>query len=65
VLEVYQQLWVSLATFYVWKRSMGQMVIREFNELRVLRDENGKLKKLVTNLTLDKHILQEILSKKV
>ena len=33
-------------------------------ELRVLRDENLRLKRLVADLTLDKHILQEVLSKK-
>jgi putative transposase len=39
------------------------MCISELNELSVLRDENGRLKKLLTDLTLDKHILQEVLSK--
>ena len=63
VLKVCLQLGVSLATFYVWKRSMRQMGISELNELRVLRDENGRLKKLVSDLTLDKHILQEVLAK--
>ena len=63
VLKVCRQLGVSLATFYVWKRSMRQMGISELNELRVLRDENGRLKKLVSDLTLDKHILQEVLAK--
>ena len=41
------------------------MGISELNELSVSRDENGRLKKLVADLTLDKHILQEVLSKKV
>ncbi len=40
------------------------MGISELNELRVLRDENLRLKRLVADLTLDKHILQEVLSKK-
>ena len=44
---------------------MGKMGIKELNALRVLRDENCSLKKLVSKLTLDKHILLEILSKKV
>ena len=34
------------------------MGISELNELRVLRDENHRLKRLVADLTLDKHILQ-------
>jgi putative transposase len=41
------------------------MGISELNELRVLRDENQRLKRLVADLTLDKHILQEVVAKKV
>ena len=40
------------------------MGISELNELRVLRDENQRLKRLVADLTLDKHILQEVVAKK-
>ncbi len=65
MLEVCLQLGVSLTTFYVWKRSVRQIGICELNELRFLRGENGVLKKLVADLTLDKHILQEVLPKKV
>ena len=36
----------------------------ELRELRQLREENRKLKGIVADLTLDKHILQEVLSKK-
>jgi len=39
---------------------LGSMGISELNELRVLRDENLRLKRLVADLTLDKHILQEV-----
>ena len=38
--------------------------VSELRELRQLRDENRQLKTLVADLTLDKHILQEVLSKK-
>jgi putative transposase len=41
------------------------MGISELNELRVLRDENQRLKRLVADLTLEKHILQEVVEKKV
>ena len=40
------------------------MGISELNELRVLPDENQRLKRLVADLTLDKHILQEVVAKK-
>jgi len=41
------------------------MGVSELRELRQLRDENARLKRLVADLSLDKHILQEVLSKKV
>ena len=37
----------------------------ELRELRQLREENGKLKRLVADLSLDRHILQEIVQKKL
>ena len=43
--EVCRQLGVSVATFYQWKRTLGSMGISELNELRVLRDENQRLKR--------------------
>jgi putative transposase len=64
VVEVCRQLGVSVATFYQWKRTLGSLGISELNELRVLRDENQRLKRLVADLTLDKHILQEVVAKK-
>ena len=41
------------------------MGVAELRELRQLRHENRKLKQLVADLSLDKHMLQEVLSKKV
>jgi putative transposase len=63
--EVCRQLGVSEPTFYAWKRKYGGIGVPEVRELRQLRDENRKLKQLVADLTLDTHILQEVLSKKV
>ena len=40
------------------------MGVAELRELRQLRDENKTLKRLVADLSLDKHMLQEVLSKK-
>lgn len=65
VVAVCRQLGVSVATFYHWRQTLGTMGISELNELRVLRDENQRLKRLVADLTLDKHILQEVVAKKV
>ena len=63
--EVCRKMGVSEQTFYTWKRKYAGMGISELRELRQLREENRKLKQLVADLTLDKHMLQEVLSKKV
>jgi len=63
--DVCRQLGVSEATFYVWKKKYGQLGLSELREMRQLRDENARLKRLVADLTLDKHILSEVLRKNV
>lgn len=65
VADVCRQLGISEATFYVWKKRFGHMGVGEVRELRQLREENAKLKRLVADLTLDKHILTEIVRKEV
>jgi putative transposase len=63
--EVCREMGVSQQTFYAWKKRYAGVGVSELRELRQLREENRKLKTLVADLTLDKHILQEVLSKKV
>ncbi len=63
--EVCRKLGVSEQTFYRWKQQFTGLGISELRELRQLREENARLKRLVADLSLDKHILQEVLSKKV
>jgi len=63
--EVCRQMGVSEAAFYQWKKKFGGMGVSELTRLRQLEEENSRLKKLVADLSLDKHILQEVLSKKV
>jgi putative transposase len=58
VVEVCRQFRVSVATFYQWKQTLGSMEISELNELWASRDENQRLKRLVADLMLDKHILR-------
>jgi putative transposase len=48
---------VSEATFYVWKKKYSGLALNELRELRQLREENAKLKRLVADLSLDRHIL--------
>ena len=64
VADVCRQLGVSEATFYIWKRKYGNLGVNELCQLMQLRDENARLKRLVADLTLDRHILQEVLKKK-
>ena len=65
VADVCRQMGVSEASFYVWKKKYGKLGLSELREMRQLRDENTRLKRLVADLTLDKHILSEVLRKKV
>ena len=61
--DVCRQLGVSEATFYVWKKRYAHLGVSELRRLRQLEEENARLKGLVADLTLDKHILQETLRK--
>jgi putative transposase len=65
VTEVCRKMGVSEQSFYRWKRTYEGMGVAELRRLRQLEEENRKLKKLVADLALDKHILQEVLQKKV
>ena len=61
--DVCRQLGVSDATFYIWKKKYAHLGVRELRKLRSLEDENARLKRLVADLSLDKHILTEALRK--
>lgn len=63
VIRCRRKLAISEATFYDWKKQYAGMGIAELAELRQLREENTKLKRLVADLSLDKHVLQEIVAK--
>ena len=65
VADVCRQMGISEATFYVWKKKYGHLGVTELRRLRQLEDENTRLKRLVADLTLDKHMLSEALRKKV
>ena len=63
VSELIRTMGISEQTFYRWKKQYAGLGVSELRELRQLREENTKLKGLVADLSLDKHILQEIVSK--
>ncbi len=63
--EVCRKLGISDATFYNWRKKYGGLGPSELRRLRQLEEENTKLKKLVADLSLDKIMLQDVLSKKL
>ena len=65
VAEICREHGVSEATYYVWNKKYAGLGLSELRELRQLRDENSKLKRLVADLSLDRHMLQEIVQKKL
>lgn len=65
VADVCRSVGISEATFYVWRKRYASLGVSELRKLRQLEDENTRLKRLVADLTLDKHILQEVIKKKI
>ncbi len=65
VAEICRKVGISRATYYLWKRQYSGVGVSELRELRQLREENGQLKRLVADLSIDRQILQEIVSKKL
>ena len=61
--EMCRKLGVTEQTFYRWKRKFAGLGVAELRRLRDVEDENRRLKQLVADLTLDKHMLQEALRK--
>ena len=62
--EVCRKVGSSEQTFYRWKQQYGKMLPSDMKKLRQLEEENQKLKQLVAELSLDKIMLQDILTKK-
>jgi putative transposase len=48
-----------------WKKKYADLGVTELRRLKMLEDENSRLKRIVADLTLDKHILQEVVRKKL
>ena len=63
--EVCRKVGISEATFYCWRKKYAGLLPSEMKRLKQLEEENGKLKKLVADLPLDRAMLQDVLSKKL
>ncbi|AIK96621.1 transposase [Candidatus Paracaedibacter acanthamoebae] len=65
VAEICRRHRMSEATFYNWKAKYGALEVSEAKRLKSLEEENRRLKQLVVDLSLDKIMLQDALSKKL
>ena len=65
VAEVCRKAGISDATFYNWRKKYAGLMPSEMRRLRQQEDENAKLKRIVADLSLDKAMLQDVLSKKL
>jgi putative transposase len=63
--DICRKIGISEATFYTWRKHYAGLGLEELRELRQLREENGRLKRLVADLSLDRQVLQEIVTKKL
>ena len=63
--EICRKFGISQATFYNWKKKYGGLGVSELRRLKQLEAENGRLKKLVADLSLDKEMLQDVIQKKL
>jgi putative transposase len=61
--ELCRRLGISTQTLYHWKRKFGGLEVNDARRLRALEEENGRLKRLVADLSLDNRALKDVLSK--
>ena len=65
IAEVCREMGVAEQTYHRWKSKYADMGLSEIRRLKQLEEENSSLRRLVSDLSLDKHMLQEVLSKKL
>lgn len=65
VAEVCRKAGIAEATFYNWRKKYGGLMPSEMKRLKLLEEENSKLKRLVADLSLDKAMLQDVIKRKL
>jgi len=65
VAELIRQVGITEQTLYRWKKQYKVLGTDQVRQFKQLQEENGRLKRLVAELTLDKTMLQDVLSKKL
>ena len=65
VAEVCRKAGISQATYFNWKKKYAGLMPSEMKRLRQLEEENGRLKRIVADLSLDKEMLQDVIRRKI
>ena len=65
VAEICRKAGISQATYFNWKKKYAGLLPTEMRRLKQLEDENGRLKKIVADLTLDREMLQDVIRRKI
>jgi putative transposase len=65
IAEVCRKVGISEATYYNWRKKYGGLMPSEMRRLKQLEEENGKLKRIVADLALDKEMLQDVIKRKL
>jgi putative transposase len=65
VADICRKAGISQATYFNWKKRYDGLLPTELRRLKQLEDENGKLKKLVADLSLDREMLQDVIRRKL
>ena len=65
VAEICRKAGISQATYFNWRKKYAGLLPDEMRRLKALEDENGRLKKIVADLTLDREMLQDVIRRKL
>ena len=65
VAQLIRQVGITEQTLYRWKKQYQGLETDQIRQCKQLQDENGRMKRLVAELTLDKVMLQDVLAKKL
>lgn len=63
--DICREYGIATPTFYSWKKKYGGMDTQQLKELKALQEENGRLKQMFADLSLDHRILKDIIEKKL
>lgn len=65
IAEICRKAGISQATFFNWRKKYAGLLPNEMRRLKALEDENGRLKKIVADLVLDREMLQDVIRRKI